>query len=323
MTRVGLVLGAGGVVGQAYHAGVLAALDRELGWDPRSADVIVGSSAGSITGTLLRLGVTAADLRALANGSPLSDQGASVVDRILPDPSDLPSPPPRDWLRPWRPPSGALLARIARRPWSFRPDVAAMTMLPAGRIDLTDRAAPLHQMVRDRWPEDLCAARRTDGARVVFGRPGSPPASLAAAVLASCAIPAYFAPVTIGGVEYFDGGVHSATNADVVRNRPLDVVVVVAPMSATRPPIGAPDGLLRWAAHRRLDREARRLERGGTMVVRIEPGPASMDAMGLRPLDDDRSYRVAATAEQEATHLVLQGRALDGLRASAGSARRS
>jgi NTE family protein len=325
MTRVGLVLGAGGVVGQAYHAGVLAALDRELGWDPRSADVIVGSSAGSITGTLLRLGVTAADLCALANGAPLSHQGASVVDRILPDPSDLPSPPPRDWLRPWRPPSAALLARIARRPWSFRPDVAAMTMLPAGRIDLTDRAAPLHQMVGDRWPEDLwiCAARRTDGARVVFGRPGSPPAPLAAAVLASCAIPAYFAPVTVGGVEYFDGGVHSATNADVVRNRPLDVVVVVAPMSAARPPIGAPDGLLRWAAHRRLEREARRLERGGTVVVRVEPGPASMDAMGLRPLDDDRSQRVAAVAEQEATHLVLEGRTLDQLRAATGSVQRS
>ena len=112
-----------------------------------------------------------------------------------------------------------------------------MTMLPAGRIDLTDRAAPLHQMVGDRWPEDLwiCAVRRTDGARVVFGRPGSPPAPLAAAVLASCAIPAYFAPVTIGGVEYFDGGVHSATNADVLRNRPLDLVVVVA-ADVDRPP---------------------------------------------------------------------------------------
>ncbi len=92
VTSVGLVLGAGGVVGRAYHAGVLAALESEVGWDPRSADVIVGSSAGSITGTLLRLGVPASDLSALATRSPLSAEGAWLVERILPDPSDLPSP---------------------------------------------------------------------------------------------------------------------------------------------------------------------------------------------------------------------------------------
>ena len=51
MTRIGLVLGGGGVVGQAYHAGVLAVLEHDLGFDPRSADVVVGTSAGSITGS--------------------------------------------------------------------------------------------------------------------------------------------------------------------------------------------------------------------------------------------------------------------------------
>jgi NTE family protein len=308
MTTVGLVLGAGGVVGQAYHAGVLAALDHELGWDPRSADVIVGSSAGSITGTLLRLGVPASDLSALAMQSPLSLEGASLVERILPDPNDLPSPPPGAWLRPWRLPSGALLGRIARRPWAFRPDVAAMTMLPAGMIDLTDRAAPLHELVGDRWPEDLwiCAVRRDDGGRVVFGREGSPPATLAAAVLASCAIPAYFAPVGIGGVQYFDGGVHSSTNADVLRHRPPDVVVVVSPMSAERFPSTA-DGLIRWSSHRRLEREARRLERSGSVVVRLEPDTTTLEAMGLRPMGSDRSDRVAMAAYAGTVRLVADG----------------
>ena len=309
MTTVGLVLGAGGVVGQAYHAGVLTALDHELGWDPRSADVIVGSSAGSITGTLLRLGVPASDLAALAMQSPLSLEGASLVERILPDPDDLPAPPPGAWLRPWRPPSAALLGRIARRPWAFRPGVAAMTMLPAGMVDLTDRAAPLHELVGERWPTDLwiCAVRRDDGGRVVFGRVGSPPATLAAAVLASCAIPAYFAPVDIGGVQYFDGGVHSSTNADVLRRRPPDVVVVVSPMSSQRFPMGPADGLFRWSTHRRLERETRRLERAGSVVVRIEPDAATIDAMGLRPMGSDRSDRVAVAAHEETVRLVAEG----------------
>jgi NTE family protein len=317
-TRIGLVLGAGGLVGQAYHAGVLAALHDELSWDPRSAAVVVGSSAGSITGTLLRLGVAGSDLVAIATGSPLSPESASLVQRILPDASDLPSPPPGDWLRLWRLPSLALLARTARRPWAFRPDVAAMTMLPAGRIDLTARAAPLHEMVGHAWPAGLwvCATRRSDGGRVAFGRAGSPAAPLAAAIRASCAIPGYFAPVTIGGVEYFDGGVHSATNADVLRRSELDVVVVVSPMSTAQFPVGTPDALLRWAARRRLDRESRRLERAGCTVIRIEPGESTLRAMGLQPMSSERSKRVTGEAYQEVVRLIAGG----GIHLPVGSA---
>ena len=47
--RVGLVLGGGGRIGLAYHAGALAALEHDLGWDPRSADVIVGTSVGAVS----------------------------------------------------------------------------------------------------------------------------------------------------------------------------------------------------------------------------------------------------------------------------------
>ena len=221
MTSVGLVLGAGGVVGQAYHAGALAALEREHGWDPRSATVIVGSSAGSVTATLLRLDVPASDLAAPAFGWPMSTEGDRVMRTIMPDSGDpLPQPTTRDLFRPWRAPSAALIARTVRRPWAFRPEVAAMTLLPRGSVEITDRAARLDAYMGSRWPEGLwiCVARRNDGARVVLGRTGSPEATLASAVLASCAIPAYFAPVSIGGVEYFDGGVHSPTNADVLRN---------------------------------------------------------------------------------------------------------
>ena len=61
-TRVAVVLGAGGTVGHAFHAGVLAALHHELGWDARHADLVVGTSAGSVVAALLRAGLPAADL---------------------------------------------------------------------------------------------------------------------------------------------------------------------------------------------------------------------------------------------------------------------
>jgi NTE family protein len=50
--KVGLVLGAGGVLGGAWLTGGLDALARHTGWDPASADYIVGTSAGSMMGSL-------------------------------------------------------------------------------------------------------------------------------------------------------------------------------------------------------------------------------------------------------------------------------
>src|SRR3954449_11747265 len=55
--RVGLVLGAGGVLGGAWLTGGLEALARETGWDPASADYVVGTSAGSMIGALCASGV--------------------------------------------------------------------------------------------------------------------------------------------------------------------------------------------------------------------------------------------------------------------------
>src|SRR5215210_2458140 len=55
--KVGLVLGAGGVMGGAWLTGGLEALARETRWDPGSADHIVGTSAGSLMGSLLAAGI--------------------------------------------------------------------------------------------------------------------------------------------------------------------------------------------------------------------------------------------------------------------------
>jgi len=302
VTRVGLVLGAGGVVGQAYHAGVLAALEHDLGWDPRTAELMVGSSAGSITSTLLRLGVPAADLAAWAVEAPLSMEGESVFELIGENASDLPPFSMANVLRPWRLPSSALLLRAARRPWAFRPGVAAMTMMPSGRVDIAERAEVLRAVAGEAWPPGLwiCAARRRDGKRVVFGREGSPPAPLASAVAASCAIPGYFSPIRIGKEQYFDGGVHSPTNADVLRHSGLDLVIVVSPMSAARGRGRAVDAGFRWAAHRRLGREIAKLREAGTTVVRFEPGPRSLLAMGMNAMAVDRSDDVVREAFLEA-----------------------
>jgi len=292
---IGLVLGAGGVVGQAYQVGVLAALEREAFWDPRDADIIVGTSAGSVTGAAIRVGVPASDLAASTYGVPTSSKGGALLKQIIPDDSPLPVPSVTSLLRPWRAPSPALISRTVRRPWAFRPEVAAMTLLPRGQVDISERA------------------RRSDGARVVFGRPGSPRAPLASAVLASCAIPGYFTPVTIDETEYFDGGVHSNTNADVLRTHHLDTVVVVSSMSASHGrPVGA-DALIRRSVRRRLEREIGRLEAEGTTVIRLEPGPEAQHAMGLWAMAEHRAPRVVEAAYEETRSRILSSPFLAGL----------
>jgi len=305
---IGLVLGAGGVVGQAYQAGVLASLEREIGWDPRRATVIVGTSAGSVTGAALRVGVPATDLAASLYGVPTSRKGGAILHRILPaDTGPLPTPTVRSLFRLWNLPSPALLARTARRPWAFRPEVAAVTLFPAGQIDITERARGLDEHIGAHWPDGLriCAVRRSDGARVVFGRPGAPATRLAPAVLASCAIPGYFKPVTIDGTEYMDGGVHSVTNADVLRHDVLDLVLIVSSLSAAHGNVNGADGLLRRTVHRRMEREIARLEGAGTPVISLEPGPESCRAMGLRAMAEDRGPRVIEAAYEETRKRIL------------------
>src|SRR3954471_14258801 len=71
---IGLVLSAGGGTARAYHAGVLAGLAAATGWDPRTVDLIVGTSAGSTAAAYLRAGLSAADDHARFTGGEVSEE---------------------------------------------------------------------------------------------------------------------------------------------------------------------------------------------------------------------------------------------------------
>src|SRR6476661_4661333 len=147
MSRVGLVLGGGGVVGQAYHSGVLAVLQHDFGLDARTADMIVGTSAGSITGTLLRLGVSAEDLAAWTVKAPLSGEGGGMrylAETVVPDlaPFRLLSL----LRRPLRLPGPHMLQRALARPLQFRPLAAGLALLPAGEHDILEQLAALREL---------------------------------------------------------------------------------------------------------------------------------------------------------------------------------
>src|SRR3954471_23034629 len=69
--RVGMVLGAGGVVGASWLIGALEALESETGWPAADGDHIVGTPAGLAIGTLAASGYPAEYIAAYAGGRSL------------------------------------------------------------------------------------------------------------------------------------------------------------------------------------------------------------------------------------------------------------
>jgi len=217
-----------------------------------------------------------------------------------------------------------MVHRALTRPWRFRPLAAAMSLMAPGRHDIVEQLAALRELERPQWPEPalwICAVHRHDGRRVVFGRAGTPPAPIHLAVAASCAVPGYFAPVQIGAHTYVDGGVHSPTNAALLRRCGLDLAVIVAPMSG---PAGA--RLNVYAASRRhsarlLRREVRALEAAGVRTAVFTPGPAEQEVMGDDMMSRHRLDEViqqsflatgAHAAQPEVAELILAAAAAGG-----------
>ncbi len=290
MTRVGLVLGGGGMTGTAFHAGVVGAL-AHVGWDARAAEVMIGTSAGSTSAALLRAGFPPTDYVPRMTGEPVSPEGAKVLDRI----GRVPAAPPRA-RGPLRPAAPALLRRSLRHPARYPLGVTAAALLPAGTVPI-DTVSPGFGSLFEHWPDRptwITAVRLDTGERVIFGRDSR--TSLPDAVRASCSIPGYFRPVMIDGVPHVDGGAWSVHHADLLAAQDLDLVVVSAPLSTSS--IGAPvlDAIPRLPIRRQLAREVRELERAGTPVLVVAPDRRLGALMGVNSMDITKRPVVAESA---------------------------
>jgi len=287
--RVGLVMGAGGVVGQAFHVATLSAIREVTGWDPNSASIVVGTSAGSTVGAYIRSGIPAEDLAAHVVGEPPSTETAHRLEQLR----DVPLLQP-DGPRNWGAPSPELWWNAARL--RVAPGTIIASLVPSGRVPMRPYAEALARVTGTEFPSEplwICAARLRDGKRVVFGRDVH--TDIASAVTASCAIPGFFRPAVVNGEQYVDGGVHSPTNADVLLDEPLDLVVVLSPMSVSaavrRFTLDHP---MRLVFRARLAREAARLKAAGIPIVTFSPDADDLDVMAGDPMDNERARHVVA-----------------------------
>jgi NTE family protein len=185
-----------------------------------------------------------------------------------------------------------------------RPGVMLAGALPAGAVPTELVAAGFRRLFGSEWPDRelwLTAVRLRDGQRVAFGRDGGPIAHVADAVAASCAIPSFFEPVAVNGVAYVDGGAHSPTNADLLADRDLDLVIVSSPMSVAgnrlRPSLDLP---ARRLCRFYLGQEVGRIRRRGVPVLTFQPTGDDLAVMGMNAMDPARRADVTRKAKRSA-----------------------
>jgi NTE family protein len=183
-------------------------------------------------------------------------------------------------------------------------------LVPAGEISTEPISRTVRRVVPSGWPDHpncwITACDYRTGEQVVFGRPGSRRADLADAVAASCAVPGYFAPVAIRGRSYVDGGVHSMSNASLLEDEGLDLVIIFNPLSARSPmkgwnPLVRFESAIRRAAARQLDAEVARLLDAGTHVIVVEPAADDLIAIGHNLMNARRCKRVLEVALRSTT----------------------
>jgi NTE family protein len=272
--RTALVLGGGGITGIAWELGVLAGL-AEVGVDLTGADLVVGTSAGSVVGAQVACG---GDLEALyaRQLEPATGERAARMTRAA--------------LARY----GWALLRSRGRDVEFRRRVGALA-LAAEQAGLTPPEQERLDVIGSRlvgreWPDRALTVTAVDahtGGFRTFDRDSGVP--LLQAVAASCAVPGVYPPVTIDGRRYVDGGIRSAANADLAEG--YDRVVVLAPIPRGVGPLTSVDAQVTGMVAR---------------VAVVAPDEPSRTAIGRNVLDPAARAGSARAGRAQAAGVVDQ-----------------
>jgi len=302
-----LVLASGGTLGEAWMSGILAGIEDATGYDFRTTEALVGTSAGSLVAAALvagqrprrprsqvaRIGLPAGD----TTGDVASDTSSRLAAQWLPLPRSILQTVGREAMRI----AGAAATPLA--PMALAAGANGSTALRAALLGRTPGSDTSLEAMRDdidrfgaRWDGRLriVAVDRARGRRVVFGAPGAPEATVAEAVQASCSVPWIFAPVKIGGREYVDGGVWSNTNLDTAPAGRATQVLCLNPIMSLDIAMASAFGLLRAIAGSTAALETLALRSRGAKVRMIGPAHDTARVMAPNLMDAQRREEVLA-----------------------------
>ncbi|MET1073297.1 MAG: patatin-like phospholipase family protein [Umezawaea sp.] len=272
MTRA-LVLGGGGLAGVAWEIGLLTGL-AEGGVDLRGADLVVGTSAGSVVAAQITSGAELPDLlRAQTDPDAQTPEIAAEVDmdrlvELFGVTADQDADP----------------LEVRRR--VGRAALDAPTVPEERRREVIATRLPVHT-----WPSTrvlIVAVDAETGQERVFDADSG--VELVDAVAASCAVPVVWPPVTIGGARYVDGGVRSGENADLATVHDVVLVLQAMEVEGMDALTGQVDGL--------------RQEGAAVLVVGMDE--RSSDAIGPNPLDPATRTPCARAGREQGLRIAAE-----------------
>ncbi|RQW93908.1 patatin-like phospholipase family protein [Micromonospora chalcea] len=219
------------------------------------AELVVGTSAGSVVGAQVRSGTPVTQLYEAQLRPPREEVPARLGTGVL-----------LRWA--WAGGRGRDAARARAR-------IGAMALSARTPSEQSRRAVIAARLPSSDWPAARLLVTAVDAASgefVVFDADSG--ASLVDAVGASCAVPGVWPPVTIGDRRFVDGGVRSPVNADLAAG--CERVVVLAPTRAAVGPMP------------RLSAQVTALRAAGARVAVVSPDRAARTAIGRNVLDPAR-----------------------------------
>lgn len=215
-----VVLGGGGIVGIAWHTGLLYGLEQAGIRLLADADIVVGTSAGSVVAA-----------HVTASSTPLAERYQRQIE--IPETDEVPGAT--------RPPAGlSPINDILESGTSVEDGLRKLGAFAVERGVLPEQAGGEGGPKQRAWPTATDLRITTvdcdSGERVVFTRESGAP--LAAAVQASSTIPGVWPVVTINGRRYMDGGFWSGSNVDVAADAAR--LIVISPFAQGRRPGTSP-----------------------------------------------------------------------------------
>ncbi len=238
-SKTAIVLAGGGLTGAVYEVGALRAIDAMLlDRSVNDFDIIVGTSAGALVGSMLARGITPGEMMSTLDGTQQGDS------RILP--KHIFSLNTQEFVR--KSTRFPLTIKNAishylrhRRDMNFFDVIWSLTdALPSGLYDNN----ALERFMQGVWQTYGLSDRFQDverelyivatdldtGKRAVFGGSARDDVPISRAVAASSAVPLLYRPVRIGDQEFVDGAVRGNASLDIAIEAGARLIVCINPL---------------------------------------------------------------------------------------------